>query len=223
MLKYFDNKMDKPSCFSVNTEKNLEKCIDDIIVSIIICKIPLSGNSCYKSLLNCFNFFNYKTNKNYINETLYHAYIIVETKNRNNNPTLSYIVDDNSKYVLIEKDVIINVFNKIPSNKIPLSKNVLHKVINHELIPENLTIEKLLSNTLNFMKDSFFPYCAKTNNCQDFVMAILNSNNINYGYESFVKQDTKTIFENIDSINHITNIATTLDADVSYFQQKMKI
>ena len=66
MLKYFDNKMDKPSCFSVNTEKNLEKCIDDIIVSIIICKIPLSGNSCYKSLLNCFNFFNYKTNNNYI-------------------------------------------------------------------------------------------------------------------------------------------------------------
>ena len=48
------------------------------------------------------------------------------------------------------------------------------------------------------MGSKYFTYSAKDNNCQDFILAVLKANNIgNEEDYSFVKQDTKSLFENL--------------------------
>jgi hypothetical protein len=82
-------------------------------------------------------------------------------------------------------------------------------------IPTGLTINTLMNNTRKRMGSSFFNYSAKSNNCQDFIINILNANNI--GDESnfeFVKQDTDYLFENLPYLRKFSNMVTTLGAKV---------
>ena len=62
-------------------------------------------------------------------------------------------------------------------------------------VPSGLTINQLIENTRNLMKEKFIPYTASNNNCQNFVLNILRANNMNSPeIEAFVKQDTAMIF-----------------------------
>ena len=47
-----------------------------------------------------------------------------------------------------------------------------------ENIPANLSVRQLIENTEKLMGSKFLPYNPSTNNCQDFVMAILRANNL---------------------------------------------
>jgi hypothetical protein len=63
-------------------------------------------------------------------------------------------------------------------------------------VPSGLTINQLIENTRNKMKEKFIPYTASNNNCQNFVLNILRANNMNSPeIEAFVKQDTSMIFK----------------------------
>lgn len=63
-------------------------------------------------------------------------------------------------------------------------------------VPSGLTINQLIENTRNLMKEKFIPYTASNNNCQNFVLNILRANNMNSPeIEAFVKQDTAMIFK----------------------------
>lgn len=106
-------------------------------------------------------------------EKLFHLFIVLHT---------------NKGDVLLEKNERINMEKKgMPSN----AESV--KVPN---VPTGLTVQQLVDNTAKYMGDNFIPYAAGHNNCQDFQMAILTSNNmLTPELKTFVKQDTTEIFK----------------------------
>jgi len=82
-------------------------------------------------------------------------------------------------------------------------------------IPSGLTVKQLVDNTSNLMGSNFLGYSAKNNNCQDFQMAILNSNHMNTPeLTAFVKQDTASIFKDSNFrklANTVTDLAGRFD------------
>jgi hypothetical protein len=63
----------------------------------------------------------------------------------------------------------------------------------------------------------FYQYNAKSNNCQDFLINILKSNNLlDKKTEIFIKQDTQQLFDNLPSwSNSFTQLFTDLRAKIS--------
>ena len=130
---------------------------------------------------------NVLSNQNY--DKLFHLFILVNNK------------------IKIEKNEVINI---VENNTIPNGTETY--IIKN--IPNNLTIKSLLDNTKNYMGEKYFKYSGSSNNCQDYILSILKSNNINEGHE-FVKQDTESIFKNNPNlrkfVNTITNVAGRFD------------
>jgi hypothetical protein len=112
------------------------------------------------------------------------------------------------KRISVEKNEVINMDVSPPSRPKEEVKNITSN------IPSGITINSLMNNTRKRMGDSkFFNYSAKSSNCQDMILNILNANNI--GDESdrnFVKQDTDFLFENLPYLRKISNTVTTIGA-----------
>ena len=114
------------------------------------------------------------------------------------------------KKISVEKNEVINVEVSPPTRP----NEEVEDIVNN--IPPGLTINELMNNTNKRMGSSFFNYSAKSNNCQHFIINILDANNI--GDESdreFVKQDTDFLFENLPYLRKISNTVTTLGAKVN--------
>lgn len=114
------------------------------------------------------------------------------------------------KKISVEKNEVINLEVSPPTRP----KEEVEDITSN--IPDGLTINDLMNNTNKRMGSSFFNYSAKSNNCQHFIINILNANNI--GDESnreFVKQDTDFLFENLPYLRKISNTVTTLGAKVN--------
>jgi hypothetical protein len=106
-------------------------------------------------------------------EKLFHLFIILHT---------------NKGDVLLEKNEVINM------QKGGAPKN--SELIEVPSVPAGLTVQQLVDNTAKYMGNDFIPYAAGHNNCQDFQMAVLTSNNmITPQLKEFVKQDTTDIFK----------------------------
>lgn len=83
-------------------------------------------------------------------------------------------------------------------------------------VPSGLTLNKALEKTEAAMGDLYATYSAKSNNCQDFILAFLKSNGM--GDEkvySFVKQDVGSLFGKSDFLRKFTNTVTDIGAKVS--------
>ena len=77
--------------------------------------------------------------------------------------------------------------------------------------PVNKTVNELFGNTQNFMGGRFLPYQSNSNNCQVFIMGILNANGLNNSeLTNFVKQDTRSIFKNNPVLRKFANTLTDL-------------
>ena len=80
--------------------------------------------------------------------------------------------------------------------------------------PPGLSINILLQNTRDKMGGSFLSYSARDNNCQNFILALLQSNFLdNTRNVLFTKQSTSDLFDvNLRKItNTITDIAQKID------------
>ena len=80
--------------------------------------------------------------------------------------------------------------------------------------PPGITINILLENTRNEMGNSFLTYSARDNNCQNFVLSLLQSNGLsNERNILFTKQSTTGLFspELRKLTNTITDIAGKID------------
>ena len=74
-----------------------------------------------------------------------------------------------------------------------------------------LTVNELFVNTQNYMGKRFLPYQSNSNNCQVFIMGILQSNGLaNQELTNFVKQDTRSIFKNNPYLRKFANTLTDL-------------
>jgi len=77
--------------------------------------------------------------------------------------------------------------------------------------PVNKTVNELFENTRNKMGARFLPYQSASNNCQVFIMGVLDGNGLNNSdLTSFVKQDTKAIFKNNPVLRKFANTLTDI-------------
>jgi hypothetical protein len=113
------------------------------------------------------------------------------------------------KRISVEKNEVINLEVSPPTRP----NEEVEDIVNN--IPDGLTINELMNNTKKRMGSSFFNYSAKSNNCQDFIINILDANKIgdDTNFE-FIKQDTDFLFENLPYLRKISNTVTTLGAKV---------
>jgi hypothetical protein len=75
----------------------------------------------------------------------------------------------------------------------------------------NRTVDQLFQNTRNYMGDKFLPYQSASNNCQVFIMGVLDGNGLNNSeLTAFVKQDTKSIFANNPALRKFANTLTDI-------------
>jgi hypothetical protein len=117
----------------------------------------------------------------------------------------------NGKYVLDKQEVIHLENGSIPNQA---------ETLPIEIGNSDLTINDLLENTKNKMGSDFTPYSAKNNNCQDFILAMLQANKLaDADNTKFVKQDAKSIFEQLPQYAEVlTNLITDTAGAVERLQ-----
>jgi hypothetical protein len=120
-----------------------------------------------------------------------------------------------------------NLFHLFIELTLPSGKWVLEKIERINLVNEdrsnksgaeftssfsiNMTVNELFQNTQNFMGARFLPYQSNSNNCQVFIMGILDANGLNNSeLTNFVKQDTRSIFKNNPALRKFANTLTDL-------------
>jgi hypothetical protein len=115
--------------------------------------------------------------------------------------------------VYFEKNEVINAFTSIK-----ISKDTEIREINS--IPSNLTINEALDKTKTRMGDKFFKYQSANNNCQVFILNILQANNIGSKKDyDFIKQDTESLFKGNILFRKIANTVTDIGAKVNEITQ----
>jgi hypothetical protein len=124
-------------------------------------------------------------------------------------------IDFAGRAIVMEKNEVINA-----ETSCNLPKETESRVITSSSIPSGLTLNDALEKTREQMGGNFFTYSAKDNNCQDFIVAFLTANNIGDETDkSWVKQDTKVLFEGNDRLRKIANTLTDIGARVDVLKQ----
>ena len=83
----------------------------------------------------------------------------------------------------------------------------------HMAIQKQLTLDQLYHNGEMKMGDKFYPYSARDNNCQDFVMGILEGSELaGMREKEFVKQNTTDLFGDDDFVRKLSNTLTDVGA-----------
>lgn len=124
----------------------------------------------------------------------------------------------NGRYVLEKNEVIVLRDGESPKNVIEKGSDTMAVRIPATASP--LTFWSLLEKTKQEMgPQQFTNYCAKTNNCQDFILAVLESNGLaNPLLISFLKQNSEEIFNKLPI--HTTAVARAL-TDVAAVGDKL--
>jgi hypothetical protein len=110
---------------------------------------------------------------------------------------------DNGKKIIVEKSKAVIIITE------DLTREANTESLKIGSVPD-ITLKTMMEKTKAKMGAKFYPYQAFTNNCEDFVLAILESNGMgDLKYKDFIKQDVKTLittpyFRKI--INTITDV-----------------
>lgn len=179
-----------PGRLPPSARKQLEKIGDEKITSIKLVRTPLDSTT--KMFLNIITLGQFdKITKKY-HDDLFHLTMWI-----------------NGKYNLEKNEVIVF------GTKNPIKKNSQTQDIN---VNKDIDFNTLLEKTRKYMgDDKFTSYNAESNNCQNFILSILNANGLGTQQDKeFVKQDTKEVFDEIPSFSKIIgNLATTAGAVVN--------
>ena len=154
----------------------LSKIGDDHITSITLVKTPLDMVAkSFSSVISLGKFS--KISKKYYDD-IYHVSMWI-----------------NGKYNLEKLSVVSLTENN------PIQTNSL--TLDIQLSNNNLTFNKLLENTRNYMgNENFSNYDPETNNCQVFLLGVLNGNSIGNQFDrTWIKQDTQEIFDQMPSFS----------------------
>lgn len=175
------------------------KLIEDLgnkkIIGITIYREPL--DSTVNTMVNTISLGKFNDIKNkYSIDELYHLFMVL---------TL-----EGSIPVLIEKNEVINIhiYPKIKNSAIKFPV----------VLPPNfdVTLKELLDLGKDYMGNDYFTYDALTNNCQRFIMSLLNTQpeliKANPGINKFVVQDTTGLTRDLSPLSKnifsgITNLA----------------
>ena len=163
---------------------------NDIIVSATLRRVPIQN-----AIINAMNLITLGSFGNRLERSdydkLFHLQFIITT--------------NNGQHIIIEKEEVIK-FDVNPQER----ENEEYSPVT---IPQRITIQELMDNTKEYMGGSMFSYSAKDNNCQDFVMGILNGNDIgSQENKNFAKQDTEELFSDNNFLRKFSNTVTDLGA-----------
>lgn len=174
-----------------NARNILHQYGDAKITEISVCRNPVG--SLLTGALNAVSLGAFKkafSKKPY--DQLYHLYLWIKVEGTN--ITLE-------KNEVITMDIDASIRNGSDTMKVSLPTD------------RTLTLNEMMANTEAMMKQKFLTYSAKDNNCQDFVMAVLQSNGLgDDSIYSFVKQDTKSLFANDNFLRKVSNTLTDVGA-----------
>jgi hypothetical protein len=122
---------------------------------------------------------------------------------------------DSKTKIMLEKNEVINA--KVGCR---LPKDTETRTITSSDIPSGLTLNGALKKTQDRMKGKFFTYSAYDNNCMDFISEFLRANNLGNETDiSWVKQDTKVLFEGNERLRKIVNTITDIGSRVDVLKQ----
>jgi hypothetical protein len=177
----------------------ISKYGDKIITGITINRTPLGKPLMTALQIASGNTFSQKL-QNTPYDKLFHLFMCIEFANGK---------------ITLEKNEVINA-----EYGCKLPKDTESKNIDSSSIPNGLTLTNALNKTKERMGGKFFVYSAKDNNCQDFLSSFLQANNIGNSNDiSWIKQETKVLFEGNDRLRKIANTLTDIGARVDILKQ----
>jgi len=116
---------------------------------------------------------------------------------------------DNGKKIIVEKSKAVIIITE------DLTREANTESLKIDSVPD-ITLKTMMEKTKAKMGAKFYPYQAFTNNCEDFVLAILEANGMgDPKYKDFIKQDVKTLITTpyfrklINTITDVGAIGTT--------------
>lgn len=183
--------------FSISTEyppnvkEILNKYGNEVIKGIILKRTPVS--SLIVGALDAFSLgkFGNRMKKDDL-DNLFHLFMDIYT--------------ENNKVISLEKNERVNMIvnpSRRPNEEIKQVSN----------IPVGITIIQLMENGHNRMGNQFFRYDSERNNCQDFLLNVLQASGIGdqSDYE-FIKQKTEQLFKGLSFLKGLAHTATDLGA-----------
>lgn len=197
-LKQFGNQVARTtkSAFSVsleyppNVKQIMKKFGDEVIVSITLKRTPVS--ELLTGALSVFSMgkFGKRMEKSF--DELFHLFMD--------------IVTESGKTISLEKNERINMIVNPSKRPHETKKSVSN-------IPDGITLNELMENTHQQMGNQFFRYDAVSNNCQDFLLNVIQANGIGDNSDvQFIKQDTEKLFKNMPILKGIAHTATDVGA-----------
>ena len=116
---------------------------------------------------------------------------------------------DNGKRITVEKNERITLSLNAP----PRDKTEQEGVGNFD---RSSTLNEVLKRTKQEMGRKFYLYSSAHNNCQDFLIGILNANDMGTAEDrTFIKQDTKALFKDLPYLRKFSNTLTDIGARAS--------
>jgi hypothetical protein len=183
--------LQNPSRLNQQARNNLDLFGDTEISQMKVCRTPVQKLvQIALGVVSLGEFQKRIENADY--DDIFHLYLVITLKDGN--------VFTLEKNAIIELNQVPNTYyrDKSECRNIPINRN-------------NITLKDLLTKTERQMGNRFYTYSAKNNNCQEFVLQILKSNQL--GDETiydFVKQDTKQLFKDDSYLRKLSNSVTSI-------------
>ena len=174
--------------YSPSVRKILNEQGNNQIKSITVGRTPVQ--QAITMALNAVSQGGFKSNQDRLNyDKLFHLF--------------SEITLDNGAQVRVEKNEVITMTMGFKQDadterqEVPITKAI--------------SFRELLDNAKNKMKQKFYAYDSANNNCQDFIMALIQGSGLGTqeNYE-FIKQNTKQLFEKIPRTRALAKQITNL-------------
>lgn len=197
--KPFQNLVVEPvkDVFSISTElppnvkEILKKYGNQVIKGIVLKRTPVSG--LITGALDAFSLgkFGDRMEKRDLDD-LFHLFMD--------------IITENNQVVSLEKNARVNMIVNPPRRSGEEKQSVSN-------IPPGITINQLIQNGINRMGNQFFLYDAKKNNCQDFLLNVLQASNIGDQADyTFIKQKTEKLFAELPVLKGLAHTVTNIGA-----------
>jgi hypothetical protein len=187
--------------YPYDQQRLLNKYGDNMVNQIRIGRTPLP--SIVGKLLNIVTFGGYQklVDKSY--DDLFHLFSIISL--------------DNGVDILAEKNQSINM--KVVNNYNPKGAEYIDISV-----PSGLTFAELLNNTRKRMGKDFFNYHPTNNNCQDWIISLLQGSSLlTNSAKDFIKQNVVSIFTKYPRTRKIMATLTKLGTATDVIQKGLKL
>jgi len=170
----------------------------------MVVRVPIA--SVFNKILNLASFGKWNANlNNQPYDKVFHLYVL-----------MTYLDNGNIKFALSERNETVR-FRSASSKDFTSDKN---NVMQIPYTANSLTLGQVFDNTIRAGGDNIWVYDFNTNNCQDYIVKLLQANNLaNPNVLNFVKQDTTELVQK--SLNPVLRAGLTGITDIASIGRKI--